>query len=405
MKLPHALLSTVTAEFRLMCLTARVDFSSEAAAQAAEIIASGMVDWSSFLSRVERHYIAPLVQRSLKSLNAPGVSAKVLDTLRVRSKITAFRGEMFAAELVRLCQLFESHGIRTIHYKGAVTAHEFYGSVTLRNFNDLDFLVHPDDLRAVVRLLEQQGYDNSEKLNDEQFTHYVREFKEFLFRRGDISLEPHWSLAGRRYPFDPDFEGFWNRSRTLILRNSELRVMSLEDSLLVLCLVGAKGRWKRLQMVTDLAACINRFTDSDWERVQQRAVATRTVRILHLGLLLAKELSGATLPPEIELRVYTDQAACQLAQQVTPRLMDGQKKSRWLPDTPSIFSRLLFKQRESSRDQLTYLWHTTTTPDLFHLQRMPLPKVARPLYRLLVPLHDLAFYPTWQLAKTLMRAL
>jgi hypothetical protein len=179
--------------------------------------------------------------------------------------------------------------------------------------------------------------------------------------------------------------------------------MSLEDSLLVLCLVGAKGRWKRLQMVTDLAACINRFNPRDWARVQQRAVVTRTVRILHLGLLLAKELSGAALPSEVEDRVQADAAARHLAQQVTFRLMNGQRKSRWLPDTPSIFSGLLFKQRESSRDQLTYLWHTTTTPDLFHLQRMPLPKAAHSLYRVLVPLHDLAFYPIWQLAKTAFR--
>jgi len=382
-------------EFNLMCLVARVDFSPEAAQYAIHLVQSGSVNWSAFLARVERHYIAPLVHKNLKSISCAGVPPKVLDTLRVRSKLTAFRSEQFAAELVRLAKLFDFHGIRTIHYKGVVTAQEFYGSVALRNFNDLDFLIHPHDLRAMVKLLEKQGYANSQCMTEAQFTHYVRGFKEFLFQRGEICLEPHWSLAGRRYPFDPDYEGFWKRSRSLRVRDAEVKVMSVEDSLLVLCLVGAKGRWKRLQMITDVAACINRLREDDWPRVLRRAAETRTVRILHLGLTLASQLSGAILPADIEQHLCAER----LARRVTRQLADGIPPSRWFPDTPSIFSSLLFQQRESLRDRLTYLWHTTTTADLFHLQRMPLPQAAHPLYRVLVPLHDLVFYPGWRLLR------
>jgi hypothetical protein len=388
----------MNAEFDLMCLAARVDFSPEAAQYAIHLIHSGCVDWPAFLARVERHYIAPLVHKNLKSISCAGVPAKVLDTLRVRSKITAFRSEQFAAELVRLVELFDLHGIRTIHYKGVVTAQEFYGSVTLRNFNDLDFLIHPHDLHAVVQLLEQQGYANSQRMTEAQFTHYVQGFKEFLFQRGEICLEPHWSLAGRRYPFDPDYEGFWKRSRSLTVRDTRVKVMSVEDSLLVLCLVGAKGRWKRLQMITDVAACINRLRDDDWPRVFRRAADTRTVRILHLGLTLASRLSGAILPAEVEQQLRAER----LARRVMRQLADGIAPSRWLPNTPSIFSSLLFQQRESLRDRLTYLWHTTTTADLFHLQRMPLPRAAHPLYRVLVPVHDLVVYPASRLLKSIL---
>lgn len=385
-------------EFDLMCLTARVDFSPEAAQFAINLVQSGSVDWPAFLARVERHYIAPLVHKNLRSISRAGVPAKVLDTLRVRSKLTAFRSEQFAAELARLAKLFDSQGIRTIHYKGVVTAQEFYGSVTLRNFNDLDFLIHPHDLRAVVKLLEQQGYTNSQSMTEEQVIHYVRGFKEFLFQRGEICLEPHWSLAGRRYPFDPDYEGFWKRSRDLQVRGTPVKVMSVEDSLLVLCLVGAKGRWKRLQMVTDVAACINRLRDEDWPRVFRRAAATRTVRILHLGLTLAHQLSGAALPAEAQQQLDAER----LAERVIRQLTNGIRPPRWLPNTPSIFSSLMFQQRESLRDRLTYLWQTSTTADLLHLQRMPLPRAAHPLYRVLVPVHDLVVYPASRLLKAIL---
>src|SRR3569832_301304 len=174
----------INAEFNLLCLAARVDFSPEAAQYAIHLVRSGSVDWQAFLARVERHYVAPLVHRNLKSISHAGVPAKVLDTLRVRSKIIAFRSDQFAAELVRLAKLFDLHGIRTIHYKGVVTAQEFYGSVTLRNFNDLDFLIHPHDLRAVVQLLEQQGYAYSQRMSVVLFSLFVRGFLVFLFLCG-----------------------------------------------------------------------------------------------------------------------------------------------------------------------------------------------------------------------------
>ena len=281
------------------------------------------IDWHSFLARVERHYVAPLVYRNLKSIGDAGIAAKVLDTLRVRSKLTAFKSEQFTAELVRLSQLFESHGIRTLHYKGAVTAQEFYGSVTLRNFNDLDFLVRREDLRAMVRILEEEGLSEFGIVEVDQFNHYVREFKEFLFTRGEVQLEPHWSLAGRRYRFDPDFEGFWDRSRALRIRDTELRAMSMEDSLLVLCLVGAKGRWKRLQMITDIAACAARLTEGDWTKVQRAGGGDRHFAYPPSGLLLASELSGVALPTDLEYRAQTDSVIRRLAREVTLTVMNG----------------------------------------------------------------------------------
>jgi hypothetical protein len=387
--------------FELMCLTARVDFDSDAAARATRLLADG-IDWSAFLAGVERHYVAPLVHRNLKSMPDAAIPARGLQTLRVRSKLTAFKSEMFAAELIRLARLFEARGVRSLNYKGAVTAHELYGSVTLRNFNDLDFLVHRDDLRTVIEILEARGYTNSEQFTHAQFDHYVRQFKEFVFTRGEIYLEPHWSLAGRRFRFDADFEGFWKRSRMLAFQDSQLRVMSPEDSLLVLCLVGAKGRWKRLQMVTDVAACVGRFPHLDWACVEALAAATGTVRILHLGLLLAAELAGLRLPAEIDRRVREKTAVRRLARDFTRTLAVVKAPSRFLPNSPALFSRMLFRQRESFRDRLHYLWHTTTTPDLLHLRRMPIPKVAFPLYRIFVPLHDYVLYPVWQLGKSVL---
>jgi hypothetical protein len=388
-------------EFELTCIAARVAFGIDESSRAVELVNEG-VDWNAFLAGVERNCVVPVVYQNLRSINGSLIPTKVLDTLRVWSETIAVRNERMAVELVRLTNVFDSKGIQTINYKGAETAEEFYGSVALRSFNDLDFLVRRTDVGALVAVLESESYRNAEKFTSSQFDYYLCEFKEFMFRRDGILLEPHWSLAGRRYPFETDYEGFWRRSRMLRFRGVDVRVLAREDSLLVLCLAGAKGRWKRLQMVIDVAQCLRACPNLDWASIHAMAVTTGTVRILYLALLLAADLAGAPLPKELEQRVRDNSTVRTLAGHVVTSLAVGRSPRRFLPDNPGIFSPLLFRQRERIKDRWRYLWLTATSPQPLHMRRLPLPRFGFPLYRIFVPFHDFLMYPAVQLGKNLL---
>ncbi len=385
-------------ELACICLAARSTFGSEESARIESLIRGGF-DWPDFLARLERHYVAPLVLRSLNSIKVADVPTRVMETMRVRSRITTWKSELFAIELVRLFQLFESQSIEIINYKGAVAAGQFYGSVALRNFNDLDFLVRRRDVARILDLLEDDGYANSSEFTTDQFDHFVAEFKEFVLHRGAFSLEPHWSLTGKRYPFEVDYEGFWQRSGRWNFNGVALRVFGPEDALLVHCLVGAKGRWERLQMVCDVAECMRTHRDVDWSAVTEMARKTGTVRILHLGLFLAAELLGADVPSDLCATIRSDRDVARLSLAVVNswRIAPGQR--RFLPDSPSIFSPMLFRQRERLIDRWRYFWRTTTTPSVLHMERLPLPKWLHPLYRVAVPLHDYLLIPAWKLAR------
>lgn len=386
------LLASCDPELACMCLAARTQFGPAEALQVASLVRDGL-NFPVFLAQLERHYVAPLVLRSLNSIGGAGIPSRVLETMRVRSRITAWKSELFAAELVRLFELFERRSIQVINYKGAVAAGQFYGAVALRNFNDLDFLVRRADLSAIVALLEEEGYANSSQFTADQFEHVVAEFKEFVFRRGEFSLEPHWSLTGKRYPFETDYEGFWQRAGVWNFNGVALRVFAPEDALLVHCLVGAKGRWQRLQMVCDVAECVRACPDMDWSRVNEMSRATGTVRILHVGLLLAAELSGAQLPDDVAVAVRKSPQVRSLARTVLSSWKVRATQRRFLPDSPSIFSPMLFRQRERFRDRWRYLWRTTTTPSVLHMERLPLPKWLYPAYRVAVPFHDYVLVP------------
>jgi len=400
MSVKDALVRSEGPEFEIMCLAARVRFDA-VQSERINVLADEGLDWRVFLSSLERHYVAPLVYRNLASIEALKIPPKVLDTIRVRSLITAWKSLQFATELARLSQRLEANSIQVIHYKGAVTAQQYYSAVTLRNFHDLDFLVRRADLVALIKVLESEGYRNSEDFTPAQFAHFVTEFKEFMFNKAEFAIEPHWSIAGRRYPFETDYEGFWQRARMLSFNGEALRVLGTEDALLVLCLVGAKGRWQRLQMVCDVAECLRSSPDLDWSIVQAMARATGTVRILHLGLRLAAELAGAALPESLNRDILNSSAIDRLARDVVVSMTRSRDARHFLPDSPSVFSPLLFRQRERLKDRWRYLWRTITTPSVVHMERVPLPKVLFPFYRIIVPLHDYVAFPAIRFIRSL----
>ena len=389
-------------EFEVMCRAARVRFDAVQADRISALVDEGL-DWRVFLSNLERHYVAPLVYRNLASIPALKIPPKVLETMRVRSLITAWKSLQFATELARLSRRLEANSIQVIHYKGAVAAQQYYSALTLRNFHDLDFLVRRADLVALIKVLESEGYHNSEDFTPAQFAHFVTEFKEFMFNKAEFAIEPHWSIAGRRYPFETDYEGFWHRARMLSVEGEALRVLGAEDALLVLCLVGAKGRWQRLQMVCDVAECLRSSPDLDWSTVQAMARATGTVLILQLGLRLAAELAGTELPATAHRDILKSSAVDRLARDVVMSMTRSHGARRFLPDSPSVFSPLLFRQRERIQDRWSYLWRTITTPSVAHLERIPLPKVLFPLYRVIVPLHDYVAFPAISFIRSLAR--
>ena len=97
----NELIGAMRAEFELMCLAARTYTGPLEHARITTLVQAG-VDWPRFLALVERHYVAPLVQRTLQSIGGAGVPAKVLATLRVRCLITQWKSSQLANELARL---------------------------------------------------------------------------------------------------------------------------------------------------------------------------------------------------------------------------------------------------------------------------------------------------------------
>ena len=389
-----------TPENRLLLACARTTLREQDAERIRALLRTE-IDWERLLSDARRHRVTLLLDRSLKAADIGQGTHPYHERLRDHTRAFAARNAFLVQALTRLLARFEAEQIPTIPYKGPVIASLAYGDIRLREFNDLDFLIRPQDVARVCAVLRSEGFETANRLTPRETAHVQREFKEYCFQSGLVVVEPHWSITARRFPFPIDYDALWNRAQPTCISNATVRVFAREDLLLIQCVTGGKSRWRRLELVCDVAETIRAFPGVDWHAVERSARATGSERLLLLGVGLATHLLDAPVPEEIAARIDADPHVRRLTRRVIKALFGARNTGAVTKRSPSQFSPLLMTMRERPSHRWLYLWRTLTTPTLTHLRRFPLPDWLWPLYRLLVPLHDYIARPIVQLSRGL----
>jgi hypothetical protein len=287
-------------------------------------------------------------------------------------------------ELLRILQSFARASIRAIPYKGPVLAASVYNNVSLREFCDLDILVDAPDVTRAAELLVANGYRCQIQLTAAQTRAYLSSGCELGFERGGISVELHWRIAPRTYSLPFSFPELWERRQTVSFGEQIIATLSVEDSLLVLCVHAMKHNWNSLSFVTDVAELLRTAPQLDWRVAIERAEQMGARRVLLLGLLLAHELVTAPLPEAVRVAVRDDRCVRRLVPHVL-----GKLRMHNAPAEFSLADHVFFlRARERMVDKARYIFYALFTPDLadWNLRKsemwLPLYRFAR-LWRVL----------------------
>jgi hypothetical protein len=314
-------------EIDLLLCAAQVMLTS---AQASHLIdlARPEVDWDFVTRAAVRHGIVPLLHANLHTL--PAVPAAVRQQLHARAQANAARSLLLTAELLQLLQLFTTHTVSALAFKGPTLAAQVYGNIALREFGDLDLLVTEAHLPRAKSLLLERGYRVEYALSPRQEAAYVRTICQLPLRRDDgCVVELHTALAPRAFAFPLDAAQLWKRRVPVCLLGQIVAAPSPEDLLIILCMHGAKHRWNNLGWICDVAELLRAYPGIDWSATLRRARAVRSRRMLYLGLDLARRALGVSLSKEAEEQVQTDPVIATLARRVCGGLFqdeEGQPK-------------------------------------------------------------------------------
>jgi len=339
-------------------------------------IVSDRFDWDKMLRLAEHHRLIPRVYEQLSAFDV--VPPKFLETLRTRYQTNARQALWFTSELIRIVADFESRRIQVLPYKGPTLAGILYADVTMRQFGDLDLLVHVADVPKAKATLSDLGYKSSIQFTEREERDYLASGYEYTFdsAHGRNLVELKWQVLPRFYSGNFDVDAMFHKAATVTVGGHALRTLGAEDLLIVLCVHAAKHAWSQLSWLCDLTQLAKQ--PLDWSAFEKQNKDLGIERIVAMNFLLAHKLLGGPLPEMAEKWVRTDRRIEALAGEIVPIILESTEFN-----TESIrYFRLMVKLRERWQDRARFLWRLIFTPTAgdWSAVRLPVPLFA--LYRL-----------------------
>jgi Uncharacterised nucleotidyltransferase len=115
------------------------------------------VEWRRLLAQVRNERVIPLLADAITSGSFPASDAQLVEVLELET--TAMAAVItLEATLVQVAETLARVHIPFRVLKGAAVAHLDYPDPSLRDFGDIDLLIHPDDLDRAIAILLEQGY-------------------------------------------------------------------------------------------------------------------------------------------------------------------------------------------------------------------------------------------------------
>lgn len=177
-------------EAQLLLNCARTHIDPATAKQIQNLLQKDL-DWHYLLRHAYRHGVIPLLYWSLQKTYPEAVPQNILRQLQFYFQIKADRNLFLTKELLLILDLFATHNISAIPFKGAVFAASVYGNLALREFCDLDILVYKQDFLKAKELLIRQGYQH--KYFGEHEAAYAQ--AQLIRIDGKVGIDLHYGIT------------------------------------------------------------------------------------------------------------------------------------------------------------------------------------------------------------------
>jgi hypothetical protein len=370
---------STTPEAALLLACINVSSSSEDKSAAVDHLIRQPLDWDQFVQMVATHGLASIVCPVLKpKAGGNGVPSQAFAKLRYLDLAIAEKAARNARELVGLMTRFEAAGISALVFKGPALSVVAYGNPLLRDYSDLDILVHRSNVPLAAEVLMSNGFEvttYNRKVFESGFFHNKSE----NFYSNQASVDLHWTLQDRWFPFGPDEQVLWSRTESFALNGHELRTLGAADHLLFLCVHAAKHGWPNLAYVVDIAAFLTAhpklnvfLLTEDRERLGYKRVAL-------LAFSLAQQLAGARLGREVP-HILRKSSVRKLTADISSRLLLQSHPQSTYKRWKTVAATL-----ESRSAQIRMFTLHTLTPVSDDYVRFPLRSAFYPLYYLIRP--------------------
>jgi hypothetical protein len=368
-------------EMSLLLHCAGGDDSADGA-EALRRLARDVADWQTLIELASRHALVPLVAQELALAASDVVPAAVLAELRARSQQGVMRSLQLSGELVDAVHAMSAFGADPMPFKGPTLAVLAYGSLSLRQYEDLDILVRRQEVERARKALLSLGYSPVSAYSESQRAslRLSGHHEQFLNPVTRSTIELHWSLNNRSLSRDSFEHNWWENRQSVSIGGVEMRTLGVEQMLLYLCMHGGKHSWGRLSWLCDFQRALRAYPDAYWSRIWALARENGAARMVEIGLLLVESvLNGSALTVVAAQGRSPDAEAMAISALLAGRLRDQTTRQS------SVDFRVQLRARERKRDRLRYTWHVLAAPHQADVALLGLPRVLHSVYYIVRP--------------------
>ena len=298
----------------------------------------------------------PLLTAHIYASDVAFVPAEIREQLQASQRSQTIFTLSLAAELFRILDRFASSGIEVLLTKGPALAARCYDDPGSRQYGDLDFVVRDRDIRRATETMVDLGYEPRISLKSIEAKKFPGEYV-FSHRGSKVLAEFHTEQTFRYHPRPLPLEKLFARRASVRFDGRDVPALSVEDELILNCIHAAKHFWTRLMWVADIAALISRQA-IDWDRALSAVCEVSAERMLRVGLLLAVNVLGARVPPQIDPFIRADAGALRASAQIARRLPLGESVNF------GVFRRAAFRVKMRGRllQGMGYLLRLSLSP-------------------------------------------
>lgn len=289
-------------EFRILLLSCWFDDTGEGVVEAQKIIKVNKIDWGDVYERANFHGIKPQLGYLLEKLTSSLSPADIFEKLREAVQDNLVRQLRHIAEFFQVREWLEKENIAIIPFKGFWLGEAMYGNLAGRESYDIDLFIDRNDLERIKPIMAQKGYLLHESITELTDDYIYNELAEYNFDRysGDTCIshiEFHWRSCMTFYRMDIGLADLSSQIVPGRIQDRELQVFSPAANLLLAVMHhGGKECYWQLKQVLDIAHIIRRYPDMDTKWLFTQAERFHVRSLLFLGVRLASELTGISIP-------------------------------------------------------------------------------------------------------------
>jgi hypothetical protein len=279
-------------EIQVVICCSRLKFSHNAKNKVEKLLQDKIV-WEFLFQTADQHRVLPIVYKNLTENFTEVIPQTFFEDLRFWYHNNAIHNKLLLRELSNLADKFKELDIPAIFFKGPIAALSIYENIGLRQFNDLDVLVEEEDYFRAQKHLVKMGY---QKVTDWEYESGYRH------KESGINVDLHRRFDNYRLYSNYNFVQLYGRLETMEVQNTTLPCLTVEDTLINLCINFSKDLFinkTKLSQLSDMVNLIDKHQEINWAGIVKRASKLGVKRILFLCLSLTHQIFGLNTSTEL----------------------------------------------------------------------------------------------------------